>query len=630
MTTPEHVIADALAQVELGFEVFALGKDSKKPITDHGFKNATGNPEWAEKQLLGPKAGNYGMVWPVEKTPVVVVFDLDDGKDGPGDGPTWRERLKGLFAEHGPLPRETKTHRTPSGGLHAFFTWPEDVPTPPGDELFGFTVRWPGRGYLVGPGSSIGGRVYTSNGKSIAPLPRPWVEAAVGKKKRLIQMRDGSFALPDYIGPGQRYANVRDFSASRWAQGLKLDEIWQLVKAEVAPLFTQPKPEPELRADFDRAMKDIDKRLGPQPKKGMTQADAVAAMQDIEVRRLSDIAVEAVTWLWHRFLPVGSVTLLDGNPGEGKSTVVADLIARITVGGSWPDGTDVGAPGDVLYITKEDDPATQVRPRIEAAGGDSGRVGFISTDLLFPRDIPRFQDLLEREKPRLVLLDPLMSYLEGKVKAISDNEVRSALMTPLAETARDAGTAALVIRHFNKGTGQSALMRGAGSLGGLAGSARLVLGLTTHPGDDNARVFGVVKTNYEAKPPALKLSIESAPVEGFQMTVSRAAWLGRSDVSINDAMEQTSAQHEELVQAMEDLADILDPKKSVGPMASSVVKAQMKSRGHSRNTLERARKMLGVVVENTNEVPRRTTWMLPTGLVGTTGTTSHPSEQKVG
>jgi hypothetical protein len=615
MTASEVVIADALAQVELGFEVFALGRNVKTPVTEHGWKNATGNPDWARTQLEQKAAGNYGMVWPVDSLPLVVAFDLDDGKEGPGDGPDWTQRMATLQKRLGKLPM-TKQTATPSGGRHMFLYWPADVPLPPGDEALGWTMRYPGRHYVVGPSSTIDGSTYESNGLGIAALPRAWVDAIVAEhapKKALIVVHGDGYVLPDSIGPGHRYSTVRDYSASKWAQGLKLEEIWQLVKAEVAPRFTVGKPALELRSDFERAMHKIEERLGPQPRKGgMSVEDAVAAVAPIVVRPLSDYAVEAVTWLWHRWLPVGSVTLFDGNPGEGKSTVVADLIARLTTGGAWPDGTPVGPPATVLYITKEDDPNTQVRPRIEAAGGDVSKVLFVGTDLLFPRDVPRFREMLHETRPRLVLLDPLMSYLEGKVRAISDNEVRSALMTPLGDLARTYSCALLVIRHFNKGTGQSALNRGAGSLGGLSGAARLVMSLTAHPGEEDHRVFGVIKSNYEARPRALKAAIEAAPVEGFQMTVSRAAWLGESDVTIVDAMEQTSTQHEELRQAMDDLADILDPRKAIEPVPSSKVKDQMKARGHSRNMVERARKGLGVVVEYTKTVPTTTTWMLPT------------------
>ncbi|HVM29547.1 MAG TPA: AAA family ATPase [Candidatus Limnocylindrales bacterium] len=448
-------------------------------------------------------------------------FDLDDGRDG-RERP-WQERLTELINQHGALPR-TKATATPSGGRHAFYGWPPDVHIPPGDELFGFTVRWPGRGYLVGPGSSIAGRPYVAlPERSIAPLPEAWVAAAVASHGRrrlaaesLIKV-GGGFVLPERIPSGRRYATMRDYIASRYSAGLGDDELWALVQAEVAPRFEVTKAVDELRADFERAMAKIAERLGP-PQRGRRVEDAIAAVSPIPVLNLGNVAVEAVRWLWHRFLPVGAITLFDGNPGEGKSTIVADLIARLTRGAEWPDGAPVGEPGAVLYVTKEDDPATQVRPRIEAAGGDAGRVMFVAADLLFPRDLPRFRELLEETRPRLVLLDPLMSYLEGKVRAISDNEVRGALMTPLAELAREMGCALLVIRHFNKGIGQSALNRGAGSLGGLAGAARMVLAIATdvESDDDRARVFGVVKTNYEAKPPSLRLLIESAPGGGIR------------------------------------------------------------------------------------------------------------------
>jgi DNA repair protein RadA/Sms len=486
------------------------------------------------------------------------------------------------------------------------------VPIPPGDELFGFTVRWPGRGYVVGPGSSIGGKPYISNGRDIAELPAAWVRAAAPPARTrpgTIVIREG-FHLPQTIGSGQRYATVRDFSASQWAQGTRPDVIWELVKKDVAPRFATPKSEAELRADWERSMARIEDRLGPQ-RKGLDERDAVLALQPIVARPLAEYAVEAVVWLWHRFLPVGSITLFDGNPGDGKSTVVADLIARLTAGTEWPDGTPVGGAGDVLYITKEDDPRTQVRPRIEVAGGDVRRVRFVEADLLFPRDIARFRELLAATRPRLVLMDPLMSYLEGKIRTISDNDVRSAIMTPLAEASREVGCATLVIRHFNKGTGQSALNRGAGSLGGLAGSARMVLSLTTHPGDPDARVFGVIKSNYEARPKALKVVIEPAPVVGFHMTVSRATWVGESDVSITDAMERDSEQHERVVAAVEDLREILDPRKAVSGLESRTVKAQMKARGHTERAITAARRTLGVVIQRTAEVPSKTVWLVP-------------------
>jgi hypothetical protein len=616
MTAGPDVVAGALEQLAQGFAVFALRADDKRPITDHGFKNATRDPAWARKQLEAPPAGNYGMTWPTDADGIVVAFDLDDGKDG-RERP-WQDRLTDLMTRLGPLPK-TKATTTPSGGRHAFYRWPADVPVPPGDELFGFTVRWPGRGYLVGPGSSIRGVRYVAGPvQDIAPLPDRWVEAAVAEHGRRRSVSDafltvqGSYVLPERIPAGRRYATVRDYTASRYNSGLSSEELWSLVRTEVAPRFETPKSETELRGDFERAMARITERLGP-PRKGMAPEDAVAAVSPLRVLRLSEVAVEAVVWLWHRYLPAGAITLFDGNPGEGKSTVVADLIARVTCGTEWPDGTPVGEPGDVVYVTKEDDPATQVRPRIEAAGGDVSRVAFVAADLLFPRDLPRFREVLDQVRPRLVLLDPLMSYLEGKVRAISDNEVRSALMTPLAELARDMGCAMLVIRHFNKGTGQSALNRGAGSLGGLAGAARMVLALAPDPDDDDGRtrVFGVVKSNYEARPPSMKAVIESAPVEGFHMTVSRVAWLGASDTAVADLMERTREQHHQVLEAEEALREVL--VRHADPMPSGDVFAAMKAKGHPRNATYAAASALHVHRERVG-FPSRTMWSLPVAV----------------
>ena len=155
MTATTETITAALSQIKQGFAVFALGK-GKTPVTSRGFKDATTDPKWAEKQLLGPRAGNYGMTWPVGDV-VVVVFDLDNGADGKAE--PWIDRLAALKEKMGDLP-PTKHTLTPSGGFHMFYRWPAGTPVPGGDTLFGFTVRWPGKHYVVGPGSVIDGKVY--------------------------------------------------------------------------------------------------------------------------------------------------------------------------------------------------------------------------------------------------------------------------------------------------------------------------------------------------------------------------------------------------------------------------------------------------------------------------------------
>ena len=88
------------------------------------------------------------------------------------------------------------------------------------------------------------------------------------------------------------------------------------------------------------------------------------------VRRVADVARERVTWLWPGYLPVGKVVVLDGDPGLGKSTLTADLAARVTVGKPMPDGSGGGEPGAVVLLSAEDGLADTIAPRLELAGAD--------------------------------------------------------------------------------------------------------------------------------------------------------------------------------------------------------------------------------------------------------------------
>jgi hypothetical protein len=165
-----------------------------------------------------------------------------------------------------------------------------------------------------------------------------------------------------------------------------------------------------------------------------------------------------------------------------------------------------------------------------------------------------------------------------------------------------------MIRHFNKGTGQSALNRGAGSLGGLVGAARMVVALSvdSQDDDDRARVFGVVKSNLEAKPASYKLVIESAPVEGFQMTVSKATWIGRSSTSVTDLMERTGEQQQQALDASDSLRDLL----AKGPVPSREIMEVMKSQGHTKNAIYAAKSALRVHIERQG-FQGQTEWSLP-------------------
>ena len=173
-------------------------------------------------------------------------------------------------------------------------------------------------------------------------------------------------------------------------------------------------------------------------------ADEGMADLDEQVVSVSYNAVEVrrVAWLWEGRIPLGAITLLDGDPGLGKSLLTLDLAARITTGREMPDGTPGLREGaGVVLLSAEDDPGVTIAPRLRTAGADLARVegvrGMTMRDpetglslprsFLLPQDIPQLEEVIERVWARLVVIDPLMAYLDDRVNSWRDQDVRAAL-----------------------------------------------------------------------------------------------------------------------------------------------------------------------------------------------------------
>jgi len=482
MPAPESVVAAALEQIEQGFAVFALKADAKVPVTEHGFKNATTRPDWIRRQLEAPAAGNYGLVWPETAPERVVAFDLDDG--GGADRP-WRDRMLDLVAQHGPLPA-TKITTTPSGGRHAFYRWPADVPVPAGDELFGFTVRWPGRGYLVGPGSRIGDREYTAGPVTeIAMLPAGWVAAALAERPAARgQAADqgvitiaGGFTLPDRIPSGRRYAAVRDYVASRYNAGLAVGELWELVRTQVAPRFEVAKTDEELRADFERVTAKIGERLGapahaPRQPRSMQEIEA----SSIDATDLLELDIPPLQWIVPDLLPEGT-TVLAGPPKLGKSCLVYQIAVEVALGGELL-GRRI-EQGDVLYLALEDG-KRRGQTRLRAALGDRsmprGRleVRWSAAKLGEGLEGELVDWLDQHPDARMVAIDTLQ-----RVRAKGDArrnayEVDVEDLARLQDIFKDRAVGLLIVHHSKKDAGDDFLASVSGTYG-ITGSADTTL-----------------------------------------------------------------------------------------------------------------------------------------------------------
>jgi hypothetical protein len=221
-----------------------------------------------------------------------------------------------------------------------------------------------------------------------------------------------------------------------------------------------------------------------------------------DIIRMEDVAVEPIEWLWYPYIPYGKLTILQGDPGCGKTMLALDLAAVLSMGGTMPFTEKQLDPTTIIYQTSEDGLADTIKPRLLAAGADCSRVRVINEDkypLYF--DDPRIEKTIVTENARLLILDPLSAYIGQKVSLNEAVEVRNAFRK-LYSVAQRTNCAVLIISHMNKSMGINALYRTNGSID-VAGAVRSILTTTKYKKSPTQRVIIPIKSNLAAPGKAL-------------------------------------------------------------------------------------------------------------------------------
>ncbi len=307
---------------------------------------------------------------------------------------------------------------------------------------------------------------------------------------------------------------------------------------------------------------------------------------------IADVQAERVAWLWPGRIPLGKLTVLDGDPGIGKSTLALDVVARISRGARMADETGGGTPGTAMIFTAEDGLGDTVRPRLDALGADVSRIfayvgvalGGDSLPVTLPTHLAAIRTEALSRGARLVVIDPLMAYLSGEVNSRIDHDMRRVL-APVANLAEDTGAAILVVRHLNKASGGSALYRGGGSIG-IIGAARSGLLVARDPDSEQRRVLAVVKSNLHAPVPSLSFELVEAANGAAIITWAGASRFNATQLLAGTDGEERSATAEAVAFLREELAS--------GPRPVQEVTKAARAAGISERTLERARTQLGV------------------------------------
>lgn len=311
------------------------------------------------------------------------------------------------------------------------------------------------------------------------------------------------------------------------------------------------------------------------------------------ITRLSDVVPESVSWVWRGYLPVGRITILEGDPGLGKSTLALDLAARVSTGAPMPDGTPTEL-GGVVIMSLEDGLADTIVPRLKAAGADLtrcvsldgvGREGKVRLPTV--EDTEAIWEACEAVKARMVIIDPLMGFISSKQNSWRDQDMRSAL-GPLAKLGEELGVAVVVIRHLNKAAGGQAIYRGGGSIG-IVGAARTAFLIAKDPEAADRQTMACIKNNLAKTPPSLSFS-----VEGVGET-SRIVWEGVSAHTADALLAVQVAQEER--PAMEEAKEFLRELLANGPVEARAVQKQARVAGISAKTLHRAKTALGVLAK---------------------------------
>ena len=302
--------------------------------------------------------------------------------------------------------------------------------------------------------------------------------------------------------------------------------------------------------------------------------------ETVKIIRMSDVELTPVEWLWKPYLPFGKLSVLQGNPGEGKTYFAMHLAAACTNGKLLPNMERM-EPFNVIYQTAEDGLGDTVKPRLIEAGADLDRVLVIDdSDVQLTLSDERIEKAIIENNARLVIIDPIQAYLGADVDMNRANEVRPIFMR-LGQVAQRTGCAILLIGHLNKAAGMQSLQRGLGSID-IAAAVRSVMFIGKLKHDPTMRILTHEKSSLA--PPGVSLAFSLGNEGGFR-------WVGEYDITADEMLSGIEPQRETKTQQAKDLiCTLLAGGKQV--LSEDIDKAALE-RGIPGRTVRDAKRELG-------------------------------------
>jgi DNA repair protein RadA/Sms len=311
----------------------------------------------------------------------------------------------------------------------------------------------------------------------------------------------------------------------------------------------------------------------------------------------SDVTAQNVQWLWFPYIPFGKITLVQGDPGDGKTTLMLHVVSLLSRGYEMPFSSDVMPAGNVIFQTIEDNPGDTIKPRLLREDADCGRVAFLQCDdqpLTLMSD--QWEKAIRQASARILVIDPLQGYLGNDVHMQQASDMRQA-MQHLTKVAERTHCAIVIIGHMNKSSGGKSLYRGLGSID-IVAAARSVLLIGRSPDNRNIRVMAQIKNSLEREGPTLAFELEEN--QGIR-------WIGQYDMTVDDILNGAPDEsNTKLDKACAELKRLLQ----AGKQPCNTIYEAMEGESIGKRTVDLAKKLLSIV---SVKVVDKWYWTLPDG-----------------